>query len=478
MAGYHPFSEDGGIYVAGIRKLLDPSLYPAWTDFVTEHLRFSLFAPSIATLVRLTHLRLEIVLLFLYAGSVWATLYGGWMLASRVSQDWRARCGAVTLFACWLTLPIAGTSLMLVDPYLTARSLSTPLLLMALAWTFDATSGGKRAWLWVATAIGAAAALHPLMAAYGFAVVLMLCAVRPTSRLTRRWSHYSLLALALGLAAAIQWRAPAETSDYVQVALTRYYWFPTEWRWFEWIGLIAPLGLLHWLHNLRPRSAWRDLAQTARQIGLFAFLVAWLFARTSFATHLVARLQPLRTFQTVYEIMILLLGAWLGERVLKAIPLRWAALLLVMGPLLFYAQFETYPNSGHIEWPWTQPVNQWEQAFLWVRDHTAKDALFALDAHYITQGKHEDAQCFRAIAERSALPDYSKDGGEASITPALTEPWIIGQTAQSNLETESDQQRAAKLKPLGVSWIVLQTPSMTGWTCPYTNTVVKVCRLP
>ena len=478
MAGYHPFSEDGGIYVAGIRKLLDPILYPAWTEFVTEHLRFSLFAPFIASLVRWTHLRLEIILLFLYAGSIWATLYGGWMLAARATQVWHARCGAVTLFACWLTLPIAGTSLMLVDPYLTARSLSTPLLLMALAWTLDATSGAKQAWLSVAVAVGAAAALHPLMAAYGLAAVLMLCAVRPTSRAARRWGQFSLMALALAVAAAIQWRAPAESSDYVQVALTRYYWFPIEWRWFEWLGLIAPLGLLHWLRSLRPRSAWRDLAQAATQLGLISFLVAWFFARSGSSTHLVARLQPLRTFQTVYEIMILLLGAWLGEHILKTVTWRWTVLLLVMGPLMFYAQFNTYPNSGRIEWPWNQPVNQWEQAFLWVRDHTPKDALFALDAQYITRGRHEDAQCFRAIAERSALPDYSKDGGEASITPNLTGPWIIGQTAQRNLESESDQQRVAKLRPLGVSWIVLKTSSLTGWTCPYTNPVVKVCRLP
>ncbi|MEO6982002.1 MAG: hypothetical protein ABI072_02675, partial [Edaphobacter sp.] len=43
--GYHPYSEDGGLYMAGIKHLVHPAMYPHETEFVTEHLRFSLFAP-------------------------------------------------------------------------------------------------------------------------------------------------------------------------------------------------------------------------------------------------------------------------------------------------------------------------------------------------------------------------------------------------------------------------------------------------
>ena len=53
-----------------------------------------------------------------------------------------------------------------------------------------------------------------------------------------------------------------------------------------------------------------------------------------------------------------------------------------------------------------------------------------LDSHYITS-PGEDAQSFRAIAERSAMPDYSKDGGEASIMPGLTSAWMSGVVAQT-----------------------------------------------
>jgi hypothetical protein len=475
VAGYHPYAEDGGVYVAGIKKLIDPALYPTWTEFVTEHLRFSIFAPLVAGLVRITHLRLEFALLALYFVSVWATLWGGWMLASRVTENTSARTGAVALLASWLTLPIAGTSLMLMDPYVTARSFTTPLVLMALAWALDRT---LRGWLLSVGALAVAGLLHPLMAGYGIAAVVMLACVGLRSEFARRTGEFAVMVVALAAAAAIQQHAPPETLDYLRVALTRYYWFPADWHWYEWLGLAAPLAILAWLRGVRVQTAWQQATRAGMLFGLIAILIAATVCRESAAAHLVARLQPLRAFQIVYELMILLLGAWLGERLLKAHAWRWAAMLALLGGAMFFAQRDTYANSAHIEWPWTQPSNPWQQAFVWAREHTPQSALFALDAHYITQGRHEDAQCFRAIAERSSLPDYSKDGGEASITPDLTEPWITGQQAQTGLESDPDADRLKKLLPLGVSWIVLETPSQTSWRCPYANATVKVCQLP
>ena len=101
----------------------------------------------------------------------------------------------------------------------------------------------------------------------------------------------------------------------------------------------------------------------------------------------------------------------------------------------------------------------------------------ALDSDYITKSG-EDAQSFRAIAERSALPDYSKDGGEASITPELTSAWVEGQVAQSGLSNSTDARRIAALKPLGVGWVVLERSAATAFVCDYANEAVKVCRLP
>ncbi len=479
--GYHPYAEDGGLYVAGVRKLLDPSLYPAWTQFVTEHLRFSLFAPLVAGLVRLLHLPLPLVLLLLYLASLWCTLGAAWMLTARCFAKTQARIGGITLLACWLVMPIAGTSLYLVDPYVTARSFSTPLTLAALAWALDLAAATRlKPAACCAAALIAAALLHPLMAGYGAAAVIIILVCGSRRENVQRWGPWILAALALTLAAILTVRAPAESPAYVRIAMTRYYWFPFRWEWYEQIGLIAP-PLILWAMSRYAKGTYRTLLRATLVLGLIALVVAIAFARAPMATHFVARLQPLRCFQLVYIVMAMALGAWLGEHWLRRHAWRWALLLAAFGILMFFVERSTFPASAHLELPFGHEAealrNPWERAFLWVRDHTAKDALFALDAHYITRDG-EDAQCFRAIAERSALPDYSKDGGEASITPSLTSAWVTGQTAQTNLDAEPDADRLAKLRPLGVAFVTLKSDTTTTWRCPYRNEAAKICRVP
>src|ERR1017187_7589852 len=60
--GYHPHAEDGGLYAAGVKWLLDPALYPHAREFVLEPIRLSLFAPVVAGIVRLSGLGLPAVL--------------------------------------------------------------------------------------------------------------------------------------------------------------------------------------------------------------------------------------------------------------------------------------------------------------------------------------------------------------------------------------------------------------------------------
>src|SRR6185503_18678817 len=139
-------------------------------------------------------------------------------------------------------------------------------------------------------------------------------------------------------------------------------------------------------------------------------------------SYAVARLQPLRIFQVIYLIMIVLLGGFLGTVLLKCKLWRWACLFIVGGGSMFLVQLQTYPHSAHLELPRTNSGNDWEQGFLWIRAHTPKNALFAIDSNYIS-APGEDSQNFRAIAERSLLPDYSKDGGVAAIAPELAAEW-------------------------------------------------------
>jgi len=476
VQGFHPYAEDGGLYVAGIKKMLDPSLYNVRPEFVLAPLRFSPFAPTLAGISRMSNLPLPWVLLGLYAASIWGTLFGGWMVVSRCTASLTARYGAISLLACWLSIPIAGTSLMLMDPYVTARSLSTPLTLFAIAWAMDTLTGSWRSGILCAIAL-TLAVVHPLMATYALTTVVVLLLLGSQREVVRRWGPFLFGGFIILVAAIVQAASPYESPHYVMAVLTRAYWFPLQWQWYELFGLLAPIALLVLVGRAFEAKCWRLLTQTVITLGVLSVVIALCFSRASLSTHLVARLQPLRCFQIVYEVMILLLGAWLGDRWLKRKPWRWALMLTILGGVMFASQRSTYPESAHFEWPGVVPQNLWSQAFLWIRDNTPKDALFALDANYISQDS-EDAQSFRSIAERSVLPDYSKDGGETSITPRLADAWFEGETAQTGLDTENDGAREAKLQPLGVEWVVLRRNSLTAWVCPYENVMVKVCALP
>jgi hypothetical protein len=503
--GYHPYAEDGGVYVPEIKRLLDPALYPRGSEFVVGHLRYSLFAPAMAWLVRESHWSVEMVLLLAYLASFWLTMVAAWLLAARCFRSREARGGAVALLAVWMTMPIAGTSLMLMDPYVTARSISTPCALLALVGALEfmqprfpiGEEYGWRGLVLGCVALVAAAMMHLLMGAYAVGAVLLLGAVLWRSRVVRMWGAVGLSLTAVAMAAGLQLSMPPESGTYQRVVLTRGYWFLSQWRWYEWIGLIAPLVILSIVAVGRRRDgdvARVALARMACMAGLSAMTVAMLFARIGMATHLVARMQPLRIFQVVYVVMILLLGGALAEYVLRRRPRRWVMVFSLLAGVMVFAERRTFPASPHLELPralelprvlaWgareeasTNSGNKFEQAFVWISRHTPRDAVFALDARYITE-PGEDAQGFRAIAERSVLPDYSKDGGVVTNEPELAGAWMRGQIAQAGLNEESDARRVAALESLGVTWVVLERSAKTEFVCEFTNDAVKVCRLP
>ncbi len=505
--GFHPFAEDGGLYAAGVEYALDRSLFPHYTAFVTEHLRFSLFAPAIALFIRLTHLSLAATLLLLDIITAVCTLLSARALLRRCTPDPAAQLAGLALLAAGWTLPIAGTSLYLMDPYVTARSFCMPAALLAIAFALDVwPSPTTTSRLLMHPALGCfacivfAAAFHPLMAAYA---LLFVVAIRATAsqRLLLSWSL--LTGTALLACALLNVLAPADTPAETAAVITRYYWFLSQWHWYERLGLLGPVVMLAIvLFATRfPRaqpttfapagcSPRNTLARAAIFLGVLYTACALLFAHEAARSHMVARLQPLRGFLLLYAAMLLLLGAE-GYRtcanamataasrdrrtVLRALPML-ASVAMAAG--MFAAACATYPASPHIEWPWraAQTPNPWVQAFLWARANTPRDALFALDARYVnTDG--EDAQTFRAISLRSALPDYSKDGGEASITPSLATPWLAGADVQASLSTLTDSKRDKRLQPFGVTWMVLQSHAATTHPCPYANTAVKVCRL-
>lgn len=485
--GYHPLAEDGGLYIAGVELTLRPTLFPHFTDFVLEHLHFSIFAPVVAAITRATHLPLLAVLFLLNLLSIGLTIAAAHALLHRITRDSRAQlAGIATLAAAW-TVPIAGTSLLLMDPYVTARSLSTPLSLWAITFALDDWKDNPRSLVGCVVAIALATSFHPLMAGYALGLIVVqriLRSRKPSLLLT------TLASLTLAAAAILQLRAPAESAAVILAAKSRYYWFPSQWHWYELFGLFGPILVLfairHWnLSGLGERGTM--LAAATIFYACFATAVALIFAHEHFQAHIIARLQPLRAFLPIYLVMFLLLGASMQQLFERASSqssgrryLRYAMIpiLFASAIVMFAAERAQFPGSAHVEPPWRlhQSTNPWVRAFLWCRDNTPQNALFALDPYYITT-PGEDAQTFRAIAQRSALPDFSKDGGEAAITPRLADQWVAGFTAQVNLESQTAAHLREHLAHFGVDWVILRSNSRAALNCPYHNELLKVCRL-
>ena len=84
---------------------------------------------------------------------------------------------------------------------------------------------------------------------------------------------------------------------------------------------------------------------------------------------------------------------------------------------------------------------------------------------------------FRAIAERSMLADAVKDSGAVSLFPNLAEHWKQQVEAQQGLEQFQPEQfqKLASLYP--VTWIVTRQAAPAGFTCPYRNDGLSVCRI-
>src|SRR2546423_3530089 len=121
--GYHPYAEDAEIYLPGVLKNLDPSLFPANTEFFGQHAGHTLYPNLIAALVRLSRLPLPRVVFWTQIASLFLLLLGTWRLAMALFQEERGGWAAAPLMAALLTLPIAGPALYIFDPHLNPRNL-------------------------------------------------------------------------------------------------------------------------------------------------------------------------------------------------------------------------------------------------------------------------------------------------------------------------------------------------------------------
>lgn len=461
--GYHPFAGDAGIYVAGIRHLLDPSLYPMNAIFPAAFTRLSIFAWVLAAVVRVTHLRLAWVLLAAYLGSIFLFLFACRRLAAGLFASERVQWCSTLLVAACFSLPVAGTALVVMDPYVTARSFSTPLGALAVAACVE------RAWGRAAVLLALAVAIHPLMAAYSIAFALLygLIALR---RIRLALAVCGACVMAAGLAFLLAHGAPVSPAYRQALSLApRTFLFLARWHWYEVLGSLLPLALFA-VAARRGAGPVRTLSSTCLLLGSTSIVIAALFVPPG-GPYVLVPLQVLRSFHPIYAVGVVLSGGVLGARSRLAAGSVVALLFIAM----FVTEPFTWPGSSRTEWPASSPANPWQQAFLWIRGHTPRDAVFAFNPDLVYLPL-EDEQGFRAIAERDHLAD-DKDAGIVAVMPGLADRWARQRNAQLNVDRMTDAARTEALKPLGANWLLLPPGAQTSFPCPWSNAVVKICTM-
>jgi hypothetical protein len=474
VQGYHLGVDDAEIYVPAIKRVADPNLYPFGSEFFMSHAHLSLFPELVGMSARLTHLPIDFVIFCWYVASIFLLLLASWRLLSACFPNHAARWSGVALLAGTLSVPVAGTALVIMDPYVTARSLSTPATIFAIACYISNRRKQAGAWL-ILTAL-----VHPQMGVYGAAFLGCLWwsdrstsgRFRPHANLDAApvWIFLSGLPFLYDLQPA---RGAAR-----EALLSRTYFFVSNWAWYEWMGVFAPLALLWWWSSARLRGTtpvFRSLLRTLAPFGLL-FTVAGLALTASPRLENFARLQPMRSFHLIYVIFFSMLGGLMGEYVLRGSTWRWLGIFVPLAASVCLLQHCQFPSSAHVEWPGYGYHNTWNSAFFWIRQHTPKNAVFALDPNYMRMAG-EDQHGFRAVAERSALADAVKDSGAVSLFPQLAGHWKSQVQAQKGWETLDRRgfEHLATLYP--VTWIVTRSPGPAGLACLYQSEGLSVCRI-
>jgi hypothetical protein len=467
--GYHLGVDDSEIFIPAIKRVADPGLYPFGSEFFMSHARLTLFPALVGNSARLAHLPINFVIFSWHVGCVFLLLLAVWQLVRACFFSVAACWSGVALLAGTLSVPVAGTALVLMDPYLTARSLSTPATIFAVACYVSNKPKQAIAWLILTVVI------HPQMSVY---LVMFLGFVW----LAGHFRLYTNLITAPGLAFLSGFPFFLELQPARGAArealLSRTYFFVSNWAWYEWIGVFAPLALAWWCCSRKLKGTtpvFRSLLQAFVPFGLL-FTMAGLALTWSPRLENFTRFQPMRSLHVVYVIFFSLLGGVIGEYVLQKSVWRWAVLFVPLAGSMYFIQQSQFPNSAHVEWPGYRYPNAWASAFSWIRTHTPKDAIFGLDPNYMLI-PGEDQHGFRAVAERSALADAVKDSGAVSLFPDLADEWKCQVEAQTGWEhfDRCDFEGLARLYP--VTWILTRSPEPAGLTCPYENQGLAVCRI-
>lgn len=469
--GYHLGVEDAEIYLPAARWFRHSQLYPYGREFFLSHGRLSAFGPILALTGKLTHLSMDWTFFAWYVGTLFATLAASWMFAAACFESARARWSAVLIMTAVLAMPVANTGLLLMDPYLTARSFSTPLTLLGVACILE------RRFVWAGVVVVATAAIHPQMAAY----LLFLIAVLWVAEVSRNrvGARVPVTASAIGVIPTQFHFSPA-SGPYREALFSRDYFFLYNWSWYHWLGLLGPLAILAWFWRAElrgTRPVFREICFALIPFGAISIAAAALLC-SSPQFEMFVRVQPLRSFDLITLLFVLLGAGVLGEYLGRRRPWAIAALSVGLAAGMFVVARRTYPHSAQIELPAQTSGNPWVNALFWVRRNTPVDAVFAVDSRYF-KDPVVDVHGFRAVSERSDLADYYKDSGVVSLFPNLAWEWKQMSDATYGLNHFSLAQfRRLKSEYPEATWTVIHGSAPAGMDCPYQRQGFSVCRMP
>ena len=467
--GYHPGTEDDGVYLTAVKSDLNPALYPHDSDFFRVQLQATVFDRWIAGFVRTTHIPVATTELLFQFISIVLILAACWSIARTLFDDERVQWAGVALTAAMLTLPVSGTAIYLADQHLHPRNMASALVLLAISRILR----GK---LWQAVPVLLVSfVLHPIMALLGisFCFFLTMALLEPV--------HAWLRSLRDALASAVPlgWIFESPTASWRRALETRSYYFLYRWTWYEWLGAVGPL-VLFWL--LWRMALKREEAKLARfSVAVLAYgVVHQIAAMIVIGSPALVRLmpmQPMRFLHLIYVFMVLIGGCLLGKYFLKASALRWAAFLIVPCLGMFTSQRALFAASPHIELPGVRSSNPWLESFAWIRNNTPTDAYFALDPSYLA-APGEDCHSFRALAERSQLADMIKDPAVVTQVPELGPDWEKETDAQTGWEHFQLADFRRLQRTFGVGWVIVSYPATPGLDCKWHNASLSVCQIP
>ncbi|MBS1806043.1 MAG: hypothetical protein JST28_22090 [Acidobacteria bacterium] len=469
VMGYHPGTEDDGVYLTAVKSDLNPALYPHDSDFFRVQLQATLFDRWIAGFVRLTHIPLAGTELIFQFASIVVMLAACWTIARTLFEDERVQWAGVALVAAMLTLPVSGTAIYLADQHLHPRNMASALVLLAVSRIL-------RDKLWQAVPLLLVSfVLHPIMALLGisFCFFLTMALLEPV--------HAWLRSLRDALASAVPlgWIFESPTAAWRRALETRSYYFLYRWTWYEWLGALGPIALFWLLWRIALKRGEERLARFALAVFAYGVVhqVASMVVIGSPAFVRLMPMQPMRFLHLVYVFMVLIGGCLLGKYLLKASAPRWAAFLVIACFGMYASQRALFAATPHLELPGATSSNPWLQSFEWIRGNTPSNAYFALDPGYLA-APGEDYHSFRALAERSQLADMIKDPAVVTQVPELGPDWEKQTGAQAGWEHFKLADFERLNRDFGVDWVVVNYPQPDGLNCRWHNWSLAVCQIP